>query len=370
VLCPAASVVADPSPPSASTASELNNRGIEVAQAGDLEGGIALVRQAVRADPADRLFHTNLSGMLSDWAAQLSRQGQVERAVALLREALEHDPDNGRALVGLGDFAYVMQPDLAQAIGYWKRAYGKIPAVEWPAVAERVAHAERDMRIERDFSGHQTAHFRIRYQGATLAGQVAGLGEALEGAYTQLAAAMGQGPSQLTVLLYTDETFQRVAGRRDWALGLYDGRLRLRLDEWNSEYGVPLIVHELAHAFLAHRYGPGLPIWIHEGFAQVQEPPRTLTPTEEELLARVKARTSWVPLKWLDRRFVQPSNREDVDRAYVQARWVVERLIARHGMEKFQAFLAALAGGTPVEQAFDQALAPARWSRADQGGLD
>ena len=354
----------------AQDATQLNNRGVEAAQAGHIEQGIALVRQAVQLAPSDAQLHRNLSGMLTDWARQLAQQGKDEQMRALLEEAVQHDPTNGAALVLLGNHAYMTQTDLTTAIEWWKRAFGHIPSEQWQMIATRIAQAERDRALERHFIEATSAHFRLRFEQPEAAPQIATLGRVLESAYARLAATLGSAPPRLTVIVYTGQDFQRVVGRRDWAVGLYDGRIRFRLDEIGAEYAPQILAHELAHAALAQTYGAHLPIWIHEGFAQSQEPPKPLTERQQALLTSIRTRTAWVPLKWLDRRFEQPSNLEDVERAYVQARWVVETLMQRYGVSRFQQFLAALAGGAPIERAFDQTFAPLSWARADQGGFE
>ncbi len=352
------------------TATELNNQGLAAAQAGRWEEGAALVRQAMARDPADAQFRTNLSGILTDWATQLEQRGQTDRAVDRLREAIQLDAANGHALVQLGNLYFVTGHELAKAIALWTQAHAHLTSAQWQAIAPRVSQAERDVAIERAFVGLQTAHFQIRFEGEQHAEQATAIGAVLERTYARLSGAMGVSPPTMPVIVYTRGSFQRIAGRRDWAFGLYDGRIRVRLDDVGTEWGEAVLAHELAHAFLATAYGPRIPLWMHEGFAQAQEPPQPMTPHQQELLASLRARTSWVPLKWLDRRFTQPSALDDVERAYLEARLVMETLIAAHGLGRVGAFIKAVAQGQAIEQACDQALAPRRWARVEQGILD
>jgi hypothetical protein len=106
---------------------------------------------------------------------------------------------------------------------------------------------------------------------------------------------------------------------------------------------------------------------VHEGLAQWHEDGRARVPREQELERRLRARSAWVPLKWLDQHFGRPSGREDIERAYVEARIVIEELVRRFGMDRLRRFLEALASGQEVPEAFDATFAPARWARVDQG---
>ncbi|GEM_PF-1408863 len=353
----------------ATQATELNNRGVQTAQAGHLEEGAGLLRDALRLNPADSEIRRNLSAMLTDWATQLYQVGDVTRATTIVEEAVQDDQTNGRAFVVLGDLAFLTQDDLSKAIGYWQHAHGKIPADQWGAVSRRLAQAERDRAIERSFQGVETAHFRIRFEGAQHQELATDLEMELEQLYQRLATGFGKGPEKLTVLVYTERNFERVAGGRDWAAGLYDGRIRLRADELRTSFRSSIMAHELAHAFLARAYGPRIPKWIHEGFAQSQEP-RPLTDPEQRLMQDAAARQSWIPLKWLDRRFNQPSNLEDLARAYVQSRWVVQQLLQQKGMPTFHELLTRLSGGEPIDRAFDATMNPLRWSRVDVGNFE
>lgn len=367
----ACALAAEPAAAPASHPTELNNLGVLEARAGRFERAATYLRQAVQASPQDAKFRANLSAALTDWAALLERRGDADQAQALLEEAIAAEGGNGRAHVQLGDLLYFRRSQFEPAVESWKRAYGNISSLEWQWVSQRITQAQRDQAIERGFAALKTPHFVIRLQGQ---GQdlddMKALARLLEQAYGALAAQLGDVPAQLTVIVYTAQDLQRLANRPDWAAGLYDGRLRLSLSELKTPLGPNMVSHELAHAFLHHRYGLGVPIWVHEGFAQQQEAPRTRSAREDALDRGLRERTQWVPLKWLDQRFLRPADEQDVARAYAQARLVVSELLARHGIGRFKTFLAQLALGRPVEEAFDGAFAPARWAKADQGVFD
>ena len=350
----------------AGDATDLNNRGVTEAKAGRFEEGVSLLRQAIAQDPGDETIRKNLSGMLSDWAPRLDQRGRGDDAVEALREAIRHDPDNGWAYVTLGDLLYLRHSRLDEAIDMWRRAHGKVPPAAWPGVSDRIAQAGRDQTIERGFTARESAHFELRFQ-AHASLDAARLEQALEDAYERLAGEFGRGPPRLTVLVYSERDLRRVYNQRDWAVGFYDGRVRLRADDVASALLPDLLSHELAHAFLHHLYGAGVPVWVHEGYAQLQERPRTLDADGERLMAGLKDRSQWIPLGWLDRRFSQPTSQEDVLRAYLEAKMAVEAMVARHGTPKFHAFLGALTAGRSPDEAYEEACAPARWALAERG---
>lgn len=350
-------------------AAELHNRGVIEAQAGRFESGAEYLRQALAIDPHDAQTRSNLSGILADWASRLVQEGDVDQAERLLREAVKHKPDNGMALVRLGDLYYFHRSEFDAAIALWKRANGHVSTDVWHAVAHRLTQAERDRRIERTFSVSRTSHFDIRVQSPNHPA-VTTLGQLLEQEYAGLLEKLGRGPSKITVIVYTARDLKRLYNQRDWFIGFYDGRLRLRWNELATGNIRAIVAHELAHAFLHHVYGPYLPNWVHEGFAQLNEGTRRQADEEQRIEEGIEARTMWIPLAWIDRRFSQPSGTEDVQRAYVESRMVVDELVTRYGVDRFKAFLAHLSRGVVVETAFDKAFSPSRWVRANHGVFD
>jgi tetratricopeptide (TPR) repeat protein len=316
-------------------------------------------------NPEDDHIRNNLSYMLTDRARGLMKDADTDRLEKLLLEALAHKQDNGTALVMLGDIYYRYRSDFTKAISVWEKAHGTMEALEWKSVADRIAQARRDLFIERDYVSEKSNHFDIRFQSKDHAG-VSDFAQWLEKAYGKLHSQLDEGPETVTVIVYADNDIHRTYNQRDWAVGFYDGRLRLKGSELSSPWAGSLILHELAHAFLHHAYADTIPVWVHEGFAQIQEGPHEKSDDESRMEHNVKSGNAWVPLKWLDQKFARPSDRDDASRAYVQAHLVVEELIERHGLDRFKNFLSELSEGSPAEAAYDKAFSPDRWARTDR----
>ena len=348
---------------------DWNNQGVTQARAGKFEEGIASLRHALALDPDDQASRKNLSGILTDFARKQERKVPANQLAQWLEEGAALDPANGPAWVLLGDLRYLKQNDSPQAIQAWQKALPLAPSPVSRALADRIARAERDLKIERGYAAKSTTHFIIRVQEGRLF-DLDALGRLLEESYAQLASELGAGPEQLAVIVYTEEALKRVSAQRDWAIGLYDGKLRLRGDELVASLLPDLVRHELAHAFLHRLYGSGLPVWVHEGYAQSHESEQAAALRPASMDAALKARTSWIPLKWLDGHFQQPSSHEDLMQAYAESRLVVEQIIRRQGLAKFKDFLAALQQGQESDTAFDAVFNPWRWSRFEQGIFD
>lgn len=350
-------------------ATELNNRAVGEAKAGRFEEAAASLREALSIDPADAPARKNLSLILTDWVRQESAQLSSEQVNAFLEEAVSLDSHNGPAWAQLGELCYFTRNDLSAAVAAWQKAQAEAPPDIARALADRITRAQRDLLIERSYAAIRTDHFDIRFQdGRNL--DTAALGGLLESAYTQLSGELAGWAPRLAVIVYTDNDIRRVATQRDWAVGFYDGRIRLRVDELTAPFLSDMVIHELSHAFLQHLYGWRLPVWVHEGYAQLHESGKTRTPEIIRLSQQVAARTAWIPLRWLDRHFQQPTGKDDLLRAYAQSRLVVAKLVEKNGMESLRQFLGALKQAGSVEAAFDRFFAPLQWAKADKGLFD
>ncbi len=359
---------ADPIPTTLN-ATELNNSGITQVQAGRWERGIAFLRRAITLYPKDTTVRKNLSLVLTDWAGQLQRQQKIDLAITTLQEAHELDSTNGIALIHLGDLLYFNRSDMAGAIEAWKKAYPHIPGLVKQSLTSRIAQARQDQQIEHGFLTRQSEHFDIRYQQSSDA-RVGKLEPILEDAYHKLSDEMATHPSRITVIVYTDEDLRRTYYQRDWAIGFYDGRIRLRIQDLDQTYLQDLVVHELTHAFLHQLYPNNLPIWLHEGFAQLHERDPETSEKIRDLKRAVTSRQSWIPLSWLDSHFQRPSSTQDIARAYIESRFVVQTLMARYGIGRLKSFFKDISEGTPLERAYEQAFSPSRWVKASQGVFD
>jgi len=367
---PAGLAVAERSTADINGAIEFNNLGVKAAQAGRFQEGVDYLRKAVSLNPDDGDHKRNLSQMLTDWAMQGHKSGKTAQAIKQLEEATTIAEENGPAWFYLGNIYYLVQSDFKKATYAWKKALKYAPNDKRRAVVDRIARAETDAGVERSFDSMDTAHFTVRTVTPSAKAKAVELGAVLERQYAELSSELGVSPPRLTVIVYPRGKFDRVSGGRDWALGFYDGRIRLSEEDLGTTNQELTLMHELAHAFLHAGFGVALPTWVHEGYAQAKEAERELTPREKKIEDSLNRRTQWIPLKWLDRRFAQPTHDEDILRAYVESRYVVGKLMRRFGAEKFREFLTALSKGQDIEVAFDEAFKPLRWSRADNGSLD
>jgi len=240
----------------------------------------------------------------------LYRDGRVAPAIAAYEQALAHAPDH---------------PDLVDALSRWRL----------------------EVATEAPFLGRVGAHFDIRYlpSDEELAHRVL---DVLENARERLSEKLAISTLRsIEVVLYSPEQFKTVTRLPAWAVGIYDGRIKVPLGETaaSADDLERVLEHELVHAIVAAIAGPTVPAWLNEGLATALE--RDGTQWAEA------ARPS--PLVELPREFrnLMPAQARE---AYATSTRVVLRLLEQHGSAAVVELLRGIGRGQPFLEAFQGAV--------------
>src|SRR5262249_10377682 len=83
------------------------------------------------------------------------------------------------------------------------------------------------------------------------------------------------GRPRIRVVLYKRSGFHEATGMGHWAVGVFDGAVRVPVEDLGQESGAleRVLRHEVAHDFVRESAGTRGPGWLHEGRAQWLEPP-------------------------------------------------------------------------------------------------
>ena len=130
------------------------------------------------------------------------------------------------------------------------------------------------------------------------------------------------------------KTSYAATGLGDWAGGVFDGKIRVPVEDLRSELRFArvkgVLRHETAHAFTHSIGGAKVPAWLNEGVAQwLEEPARRASDVG---VARARLATAALfPLARLNGNLVGWEDRAEVARAYDQALAFVDHLSAQYG---------------------------------------
>jgi hypothetical protein len=232
---------------------------------GDHEKAARLFRRAIAAHPADPLLHLG-AGIA---AHGLGDDGRAELA---LKRALKLEPRLTPASALLGRIVYA-GGDLDNAIAIYARALKDAPAE--PEMKEQLDRWRKEARLHAGFEQGGDGRFSLLFEGPEERRLADHVGRILETAYWDIGRRLNAYPSRtIPVILYTQEQFNDITRSPDWAVGTYDGRIRLAVrDALKNPAALDrVVVHELVHAIVQHLAPRGIPTWLHEGLAVNFEP--------------------------------------------------------------------------------------------------
>jgi hypothetical protein len=190
----------------------------------------------------------------------------------------------------------------------------------------------RQVDVELEFraaaSDHFVASFPAVGPSAAAIGQVL---DTLERARRRVDADIGFASMRLVpVVIYEGGQLEAATDSPHWALGLYDGKIRIAIDTFHDkpEWFETVITHEYVHA-LTHEYtGTRLPSWFREGLADNLA--RHDRGTRDLLTASLEEPGPLLDIHDLNGAFMMLS-KETAVRVYRQSYWMVRNLVEEAG---------------------------------------
>ena len=223
-----------------------NSDGIDALEQGELARAITLFEACLAARPEEKVFAENL-------------------AEALARKS-NHDFDSAD------------DEEREQALTGMRRAHELAPARK--DIEQRLAQMERLAKSEAGFWKDSSEHFELSYDGerGDLLGGAFQITPQLERAYQHYGDLLDtwpveKGRAKIRVVLYRKEGFHEATGIGHWAGGLFDGTVRVPVEDMQKEKLdlERVLRHEIAHAFVSSSGGSAVPGWLNEGLAQYLE---------------------------------------------------------------------------------------------------
>ncbi|MCZ6598242.1 MAG: peptidase MA family metallohydrolase [Planctomycetota bacterium] len=300
-----------------------NNEAMAELDAGHVARAIELFRECHEAEPENDIFRRNLAESLSRLAWQNYDEGGLKDALATLEEAHTLAPE---------------RDDLTRQIARWRTElelaanHVTAPGIyfELSYDAERedlVLHAQTVLDFLEGGGGHVAAYEDMR--------NWFGIDPYLESG------------RKLRVVLYDRADFDTLTGLGDWAGGVFDGVLRITVEDLETERSrwQRILRHELVHAFVREVGGRDVPGWLNEGLAQLLE-----GDVKVEQARRSLSGAEFFPLERLRASLATWQRKEDIALAYAQSLALVEHLERTYGSDELGRMLRGCKEGrTPAE---------------------
>lgn len=303
---------------------------------------------------AKRYFETALgfqpdnSTILNYSAMALVRSGNAAAALSYAERSVRAKPDSADAQTVLGyvEFANDRSKDAVRA---WKRSLELRPD---SVVEQYLAKAQREEKVENDFSQRESSHFTLRYEGQQTSEQLRReLIATLESEYDDLVRQLGAAPrTSIPVILYTQQAFFDVTQAPSWSGAVNDGKLRIPISGVTSMTSdlARVLKHELAHSFVSQISGGRCPTWLNEGVAQAMEG-KSLGSVGRQLAQLFRSQRA-IPYNVLEGSFMRFSSTEAYV-AYAESLAAVEYVSDTYGMSDVERILERIGQGSAPEAA-------------------
>jgi tetratricopeptide (TPR) repeat protein len=319
---------------------------------GDLEHALSDARAAVSYMPGQPVLLMNVAYI------QLQRN-EFRESLEYLDRAKRLAPNNGD-VYKLSGWAYYGMNRLEPARKDWEKAQSLHPDAEVQAALEKV---QRDIEEEANYRENESAHFELRYNGASEPELAREVLRTLEGHYQQIESELNYSPpDSIGVVLYTQQGFADITRAPEWVGALNDGRIRVPVQGLT---GVTpelsrVLRHELTHSFIQQKTHGRAPTWLQEGVAQWMEGKRS--DESAGVLVQVYGQGHAAPLGKLEGSWLGLS--EDMVRySYAWSLANVEYIVQTEGMGDVERILDRIAAGRSAEESLHEVL------RSDYGDL-
>jgi tetratricopeptide (TPR) repeat protein len=281
-------------------------------------------------------------------------RSEYSSALEYLDQARKIAPQSA-AVAAMTGTAYYRLDRLPEAVEQWKLAQKLQPS---PMIAAALERIEKDKNTETDFREGSTHHFSLHYQGNATPQLAAEILRRLEEHFRFLQTQLRFAPVEpISVVLYTQETFQDITRAPAWVGALNDGRIRVPIQGLTSvtDELSQVLVHELTHSFVRQKTLGRCPTWLNEGLAQYMEGRRS-EQSAQQLVAMYQAGEGhYIPLHHLEGGWTRMPAPVAAF-AYAWGLAATETIIANSGMFGLERFFDHLANESSVEPALRESL--------------
>jgi tetratricopeptide (TPR) repeat protein len=274
---------------------KMNREAIDFLEKGDAERAVGLFDQCWAAVPSEKIFAANLAEALARLSlVEYERGGEKDRQAAIdhLARAAELAPSRAD-------------------------------------IKHRLEQLQRLTKSEKGMWTESSEHFELAYDGerSDLIWSSYEITQVLESAYQEFGDLFGRlpvesGRSKIRVVIYRKQLFHDATGIGHWAGGLYDGAIRVPLENLRGEKHEleRVLRHEIAHAFVAECGGKSVPGWLNEGLAQWLESSTMITQSREVEAARKMLKgKSLLPLERVQKNLGELKDAQEINLAYAQS---------------------------------------------------
>jgi len=328
-----------------------NNYALEFLDKERYDLAINNLREALKHDAGSPTIKTNLYNVLIKEAEDLLKSKNDYKAKSLAKEAISFLPDRADAYIFLGNIFY-SQSNFKNAQKNWNKALEIQPDNQ--DLKELIEKLKREKKVEEHFKIRRRQHFTIHFDKGLGADYAWEISDILDDARRKIRSDYNfSSEEKISVVVYSANQFLAATNAIHWTQGLYDGKIRITEQDISREDTAlrRILYHEHAHAVLQILYGANIPVWLHEGFAQYNEPEFKLSSSDKRFLSSYIEANGKFELGKLDGMFSEKDDHDVLRAAYLLSRLFFEYLVDEYRIFKTKRLFEELKNGKRWEDA-------------------
>jgi len=191
---------------------------------------------------------------------------QYAEAEYYFKEALRLNPKDLSVHKKLGEI-YYLTADTEQALYHWEEALKLDPADK--TLKKRLDNLKKLQELSRDFETEIDTVFFVSFDGEKNLQLRGNVMDILGQVYLKIGQELNLYPNrQVRVILLANQEFFDITGSPDWAGGVYEGHIKVPVENYNLNILKIVLCHEYVHAVIYDRLAHRCPWWLNEGLAQ------------------------------------------------------------------------------------------------------
>jgi len=286
----------------------------------------------------------NFYVVLGDCHFSLAQYPEAEGAYS---QAIHLKPDHFKAHRMLGEICYLTNR-MEEALEHWQEALKIKPGDSY--TKKRVRQLKIYKKVSGNFETEKAMMFSVSFDG-TAKPQ---LRELVLDMLSEISRRVGQELNlyptrQIPVILLTSREFFDITGSPHWAGGVYEGHIKVPVDNYQPGLLKIILAHEYVHAVIFDRLSYRCPWWLNEGLAQYLSGDRQGNQEKLQAAAKFIREGTVPPLEEFPGDWLKAQDAQTVKTAYVLALSAAHYFIDNYGLSDMQYTLELMAGGEGVD---------------------
>jgi tetratricopeptide (TPR) repeat protein len=278
---------------------------------------------------------------------------QYAEAENYFKEALRLNPKHLFVHKKLGEI-YYLTADIEQALYYWEEALKLDPGDK--ALKKRLDNLKKLQELSRDFETEIDTVFLVSFDGEKNLQLRGNIMDILGQIYLKIGQELNLYPNrQIQVVLLANQEFFDITGSPDWAGGVYEGHIKVPVENYNLDILKIVLCHEYVHAVIYDRLAHRCPWWLNEGLAQYFSGDEQGNKQKLEIAAALLSQGNVPSLMALPGNISRDKNQAQT--AYALALSGVHFFMEKFTIFEMQAVLDLMAEGKSLEKALEEVTA-------------